>query len=129
MEKELEHLINLRHPCIAGPIGFVIRIESDIEQHLKIVRLYSEGCSLAEILSVRPIWWTSTVKAKVVAAIVLGLRFAHSHGLLHGHLTASSLIFDSDFGIEIVDFNPMLLEVDEGEGEEGTKLGGFSGKG
>jgi hypothetical protein len=26
---EIEKLINLRHPCIAAPIGFVFGIESD----------------------------------------------------------------------------------------------------
>jgi hypothetical protein len=30
MEHEVEKLINLRHPCIAGPIGFVWSIESGI---------------------------------------------------------------------------------------------------
>jgi hypothetical protein len=65
MESELENLINLRHLCIACPIGFVFGIESGNRKKLKIVRLYLEGCSLAEVLSVRPVWWTSTVKAKV----------------------------------------------------------------
>jgi hypothetical protein len=129
IENQIEHLINLRHPCIVGPIGFVFPIESSSPQELKIVRLYLEGCSLAEALSVNPVWWTSTVKAKVVAAIVLGLRFAHSFGLLHGRLTSSNILFDSDHCIQIVDFTPVLLEVGESEGEEGTQLGGFSGEG
>jgi hypothetical protein len=77
---ELEKMINLRHPCIAVPIGFVFPIESGIRQKLKIVRMYLEGCSLLEVISVNPIWWTSTVKAKAVAGIVLGIRFAHSLG-------------------------------------------------
>jgi serine/threonine protein kinase len=129
-------LINLRHPCIAGPIGFVFDFDFGFEsgslQELKIVRLWVEGCSLAEVLSVGPVWWTSTVKAKAVAGIVLGLQFAHSHGLLHGNLTASNIVCDSDHCIQIVDFTPIRLEVVEneskGEGEEGTTLGGFSGQ-
>jgi serine/threonine protein kinase len=92
MENEIQNLINLRHPCIASPIGFVLPIESGSLQELKIVRLYSEHCSLAEVLVVRPVWWTSTVKAKAIAGIVLDLRFAHSLGLLHGHLTASNIL-------------------------------------
>jgi serine/threonine protein kinase len=126
MENEIENLINLRHLCIAGPIGIVFGIESDSPQELKIVRLYLEGYSLAEVLSVGPEWWTSTVKAKVVAGIVLGLRFAHSLGLLHCHLTTSNILFDSDHCIQIVDFKPMGLKVDESEVKEETKLGGFS---
>jgi serine/threonine protein kinase len=133
--KEIENLINLRHPCIAGPIGFVFRIESGNRQELNMVRLYLEGCSLSEVVSVNPIWWTSTAKAKAVAGIVLALRFSHSLGLLHGHLTTNNILFDSDHCIQIVDFNPIHLEVgegedeDEGESESGTQLRGFSGEG
>jgi serine/threonine protein kinase len=130
-------LNNLRHPCIAAPIGFVSRIESGSLRELKIVRMYLEGCSLLEVISVNPLWWTSTVKATAIAGLVLGLRFAHSLGLVHGHLTMNSILFDSDHCIQLVDFNPIVLEVGESESEseseskneEGTKLGGFSGRG
>jgi tRNA A-37 threonylcarbamoyl transferase component Bud32 len=108
IEQEIENLINLRHPCIGGPIGFVFPIEPDSSHGLKIIRLYCEGCSLAEVLSVRPGWWTSTVKAKVVVGIVLALRFAHSLGLVHGHLTARNILFDSDHNIQIVDFQTIF---------------------
>jgi serine/threonine protein kinase len=104
MENEIERMINLVHPCIAAPIGFVVSIESGSREELKIVRLYLEGCSLFEVVSVNPIWWTSTVKAKAIAGIVLGLRFAHSLGLLHGHLTSHNILFDSDHCIQIVDW-------------------------
>jgi serine/threonine protein kinase len=136
IKKEIENLINLRHPCIAIPIGFIVRIESGSPQELKIVRFYMEGCSLAEVFSVCPVWWTSTIKAKVVAGIVLGLEFAHSLGLVHGGLTANNILFDFNHCIQIVDFQPIGLEFDESEGEhesegesesEGkTTLGGFS---
>jgi serine/threonine protein kinase len=127
-ESEIEKLINLRHPCIAAPVGFVFRSESGSLQELKIVRLYLEGCSLAEVVSVNPIWWTSTVKAKAVAGIVLGLRFAHSLGLMHGHLTGNNILFDPNHCIQIVDFNPIVLAVGEteSESEEGPQLVGFS---
>jgi serine/threonine protein kinase len=71
--------------------------------------LYFEGSLLSEVLSVNPVWWTSTVKAKVVAGIVLGLRFAHSLGSFHGCLSARNILFDSNHFIEIVDFKPILL--------------------
>jgi serine/threonine protein kinase len=126
MEDEIENLMNLRHPCIAAPIGYVLPIDSGSSEELKIVRLYLEGCSLSEVLSVNPVWWTSTVKAKVVAGIVLGFRFAHSLGLFHGHLTANNIFFDSDHFIQIVDFQPILFEVEKNESEGETQLGGFS---
>jgi hypothetical protein len=129
IEKEIENLINLRHPCITAPIGFVFGLESGSRRTLNIVRLYLEGCSLSEVVSVNPKWWTSTVKAKAVAGIVLGLRFAHSLGLIHGHLTMNNIRFDSDHCIQIVDFNPIVLKVGDSESEDGTQLVGFSGEG
>jgi serine/threonine protein kinase len=132
IDQEMENLINLRHPCIAGPIAFVFPIESDSSHGLKIVRLYCESCSLTEVLSVCPIWWTSTVRAEVVAGIVLALRFAHSLQLVHGHLTANNILFDSDHNVQIVDFQTTLFELreceseGEGESEDETQLGGFS---
>jgi hypothetical protein len=92
--------------------------------------LYLEGCSLSDVVSVNPLWWTSTVKAKAVAGIVLRLRFAHSLGFFHGHLTGNDILFDSDHCIQIVDFNPIHLEVgeNENESEEGTQFIGFSGE-
>jgi serine/threonine protein kinase len=127
---EIEKLINLRHPCIAAPIGFVCPIESGSREELKIVQMYLEGCSLLEVVSVNPLGWTSTVKAKAVTGLVLGLRFAHSLGLVHGHLTGNNILFDSDHCIQIVDFHPMVLELreSENENEEGRGLGIFSGK-
>jgi serine/threonine protein kinase len=131
IEMAVEKLINLHHPCITAPIGFVIGIESGIGRELKIVRMYLEGCSLLEVVSVHPIWWTPTVKAKAIAAIVVALRFAHSLGLVHGHLTLNNILFDSDHCIQIVDFDPIASEVGEMEmeSEEVTRLVGFSGKG
>jgi serine/threonine protein kinase len=86
-----------------------------------------------EVISINPIWWTPTIKAKAVAGIVLALRFSHSLGLLHGHLAGNNILFDSDHCVQIVDFNPILLEVgrseNENESEYGTRFGGFSGEG
>jgi serine/threonine protein kinase len=81
---------------------------------------------LAEVLYVRPEWFTSTVKAKVVVGIVLALRFAHSLGLIHGHLTTDNIHFDSDHNIQIVDFHPILVDVSESEGKETTRVEGLS---
>jgi serine/threonine protein kinase len=131
IENEIETLINLRHPCIAAPIGFVFGIESGSRRKSKIVRMYLDGCSLLKVISVNPLWWTSTVKAKAVAGLVLGLRFAHSLGLMHGHLTGTNILFDSDHCIQIVDFHPIVFEGDEMEmeSEHRTQLVGFSGEG
>jgi hypothetical protein len=55
MENEIEKLINLRHPCISAPFGFVLPIDSENSHGLKIIRFYFQGFSLAKILSVNPL--------------------------------------------------------------------------
>jgi serine/threonine protein kinase len=127
IEPELDKLLNLRHPCIAAPIGFVFPDESSESQELKIVRLYVEGISLAEVISTSPVWWTATAKAKAVARIVPGMRFAHSLGLIHGHLNSMNILFDSDHQIEITDFGVMGEEVEENESGRSVGVGGISG--
>jgi hypothetical protein len=137
IENAIENLINLRHPCITSPISFIFPNESSSRKELKIVRMYFKGCSLSTVLSVGPTGWASAVRAKVVPGIVLALRFAHSHGLLHHGLTAKNILFDFDHCIQIFDFEPILLGVGERENEsesesesgEGIQLGGFSGEG
>jgi hypothetical protein len=78
LEKEIDDLINLWHSYIADLIGLVLSIESISPPKLKIFRLYFDGCSLAEILSVNSVWRKLIVKMKAVVEIVPGLRFAHS---------------------------------------------------
>jgi hypothetical protein len=112
---EIENQLNLSHPCILSPIGFIFGRDLTISGELKIVRLYSEGSSLSEVISENPIWWTATAKAKAVAGIVLALRFTHSLGLIHGHLNSKNIRFDLDHRIQITDFCRNGLEVDESE--------------
>jgi serine/threonine protein kinase len=104
IEQKIGRLINLCHPCIASPIGFVFPGELSKSGKLEIVELYAEYDSLAEIISSNPLWWTATMKAKTIVGIVLGLRFAHSFGLLHGCLNTKNIYFDSDHHIQISDF-------------------------
>jgi serine/threonine protein kinase len=101
IQSELEKSINLRHPCIAAPMGFISRTGS---RELKLLGLSSELGSLSEVISANPSWWTPTAKAKAVAGLVLGLRFAHSLGLIHGCLNANNISFDCDHHIQIINF-------------------------
>jgi tRNA A-37 threonylcarbamoyl transferase component Bud32 len=55
-------------------------------------------------------WWTATAKA--VAGIALSLRFAHSLGLIHGHLTSKNICFDIDHRIQITGFSRLGQEVE-----------------
>jgi serine/threonine-protein kinase len=106
IEREIEKMMNVTHPCIAAPFGFVLPTAS---KELKIVRLYTRSGSLKDVLSGRPFWWTPTAKAIAVAGIVFGMRFLHSFGLIHGGLKPSNVLFDESHRIQIADFrrNPL----------------------
>jgi hypothetical protein len=69
--------MNLRHPCISGVIGVALATELNV---LKIIGIDFGDTSLSRIVSTSPLWWTPTAKAKAIAGVVLGLRFAHSFG-------------------------------------------------
>jgi hypothetical protein len=99
IKTEIENLMNLRHLMIAPLIGFVFPVESSGRGEFKIVRLYATEGSLA----------------KAVVGIVLGLRFAHGFGLLHGEVKASNILFDADRRIQITYFSPIRLETGEVE--------------
>jgi serine/threonine protein kinase len=90
--------------------------------------LHSGGGSLSEVVSVSPEWWTPTAKAKAVAGLVLGLRFCHSFGLLHGHLTADNVYFNEDRVIQITDFCVNRLAERDWKSGENMDVGGFCGK-
>jgi serine/threonine protein kinase len=117
----IENLLNLCHTMIAPLIGCVLPLESSGRGEFITVRLYAVEGSLADILSNPPAWWTPTVKAKAVVGIALGFRFAHGHGLLHGTVKASNILFDADQRIQIADFSPIRLETDEVEPFSGEK--------
>jgi hypothetical protein len=112
---EIENLLNLRHTMIRPLIGCVLSMDSTEQREFKTVRLYAAEGSLADVLSNPPAWWTPTAKAKASVGIVLGLRFAHGLGLLHGAVKASNMLFDADRWIQIADFGPIRLETGEVE--------------
>jgi hypothetical protein len=103
LQQEIKNLVNLRYPCIVCPIGFVLPSQSQW-RGFEIVRLYCWGGSLSEVISVSPEWWTPTAQAKAIIGFVLGLRFAHSLGLPHGHLIVNDVLFREDGVIQITNF-------------------------
>jgi serine/threonine protein kinase len=66
---------------------------------------------------------------KAIVAIVLSVRFGHSFGLLHGHLTGDNVVFDNEGLIHICDFCVKSFSDVGGNGETIAELGGFSGEG
>jgi serine/threonine protein kinase len=117
--------MNLRHPCISSTIGVVFPSQS---QELQIVRQYPSGDSLSAVLLASPEWWTPIAKAKAIVGIVLSMRFAHSFGLLHGHLTGDNALFNGEGLIQICDFCVKSLSEVGNHSEAMAEVGGFSGE-
>jgi hypothetical protein len=97
----IENLINLCHPCLAAPIDFGFTAGA---RELKVLRFHSESESLAEVIATSPMWWTPTAKAKAFPGLLLGLRFAHTRGLIHGYFPTNSIVLDSNHCIEFTSF-------------------------
>jgi hypothetical protein len=118
-------MMNLRHPCIAGVIGVVL---SSPLRSFQIVGVHIGGDSLSEVVLKSPEWWTPTAKAKAVVGLVLGLRFAHSVGLHHGHLTGDNVFLKEDGMIQISDFSVHNLLNEEGDKRVETGFYDFFGE-
>jgi hypothetical protein len=107
IQNEIEKLMNLKHPCVATPFGFVV---SSRWTELKLVRAYSSIGSLETVLQRSPSWWAMTAKSIAVVWIVLGMRFVHSFGLVCMNLKPSNILFSESHQIQIVDIIPNQTE-------------------
>jgi hypothetical protein len=101
IEREVEKLLNLKHRCIAAPIGFALSNAGGDAMELRTVWRYAEGGSLADVLARRPPLWTATAKAMTVAGLALGLRFANGVGQPHGDLRPKWVLFDGAGTVQI----------------------------
>jgi serine/threonine protein kinase len=130
-QQEIENLVNLRHSYIICPIGFILPSQSQSQSRFRgfeIVGLYCYGDSPSEIISVSPELWTPTVQAKAIVGFVLGLRFAHSPGLLHGPLTVNNVLFEEDGVTQITYFYLNRLMKPEWNSSGMIDVGGFFGE-
>jgi hypothetical protein len=99
--ESLEMLTHLKHSSIAPLFGIVFPTNST---NFTIATLYYRNGSLKQVLANPPSWWTPTAKSKTIAAIVVGMRFAHSLGCAHGSLKPSNILFNEKEHVQIVDF-------------------------
>jgi serine/threonine protein kinase len=102
--REVERLITLSHPCIVSLKGCCLPSENEGP---RIVTEFLGNGSLKPILasgSKSPRWWTDERKVTSIAGIVLGMKFSHSKGLIHGNLKPENILLDDDLRIRIADF-------------------------
>jgi serine/threonine protein kinase len=103
IQSEIEEPMNLKHPDVAGPFGFVV---SSNCTELKVVRAYPRIGSLKTVLQTAPSWWTMTAKSIAITGIVLGMRFVHRFGLSCKDLKPRNILFNEAHQIQIMDIVP-----------------------
>jgi serine/threonine protein kinase len=118
IQREIEKMMNLRHPCVATPFGFVL---SSNWRELKIVRVYDGFDSLEKVLQTSPSWWTATAKSIAIVGIVLGLQFVQSFGIIHGDVQPSNILFDESHRIQIVDIFRYRSDSHKQESRQGSR--------
>jgi serine/threonine protein kinase len=94
--REIETMIQFMHPCVVPFAGFSPATD---ECPPEIAESYFEGGSLRAAMDRRqiglcPTCLSETGIAVIICGIVLGMRFVHSCGLVHGDLKPNNIILD-----------------------------------
>jgi serine/threonine protein kinase len=111
---EIVALDRLQHPCVLRLHSWNFPVGS---QEAEIRTEYAEHGSLKHVLeqlqhtaSVR--FWNPTGKAIIICGIVLGMRFVHSKGYIHGDLKPANILIKAGGTALISDFGTSRLESD-----------------
>jgi serine/threonine protein kinase len=93
---EVEALTKLNHPCIVRIVGWCPPVGLTLAE---IWTQYAGRKSLAKVLAQtakgdRPSFWTPTGKAIIICGIVLGMKFVHDRGFIHGDLKPGNILLN-----------------------------------
>jgi serine/threonine protein kinase len=103
LEREVDILARLQHPCIVRILGWSPGTDSSDGQ----IRLeYAAKGALSAILwsCQKPALWTATQIGIIICDIVLGMRYVHSQGILHLDLKPDNILLDGNLRVKICDF-------------------------
>jgi serine/threonine-protein kinase len=106
LNREVQNLIMLQHPCVVRILGWTPGHGSNGAQ----IRMeWAEHGTIEDILArphACPEAWTPTQVGIVICDLVLGMRYVHSVGIIHGDLKPSNILLNgrwrgliSDFGV------------------------------
>jgi serine/threonine protein kinase len=106
LEADITALVQLEHPCVLPTDGFA-RVPNS--PNAAVVTALMENGALHENIRPQrrgelPRLRSPTKISKIVAAVVLGMRFMHSQGAVHGHLTPANILLDRRWRVRIADF-------------------------
>jgi serine/threonine protein kinase len=95
---EIENMARSQHPCVVELLGYSFPSPPFPAQ---IGRRFYERGTLRELLDARasdrrPNWCKARQVAAIAIGLVLGMRFIHSRGIVHGNLRPESIFLDSD---------------------------------
>jgi serine/threonine protein kinase len=103
--REIGTLVSLRHPCIVQLIGWSRGESNSLEIQMKL----AANGALSDHLrggrrAFRGYLRDSTLQARLICDIVLGMRFVHSRGIIHRDLKPANILLDENWRGLICDF-------------------------
>jgi serine/threonine-protein kinase len=112
--REITVMWKLEHPCIARIYARSFpRGSQEAEMHIE----FAEHGSLQRVMEhaneAPEEFWNPTGKAIIICGIVLGMRFVHSKGYIHGDLKPSNILIKTGGRALISDFGTSRLASDD----------------
>lgn len=107
--KEYEILYSIRHPCICRAIA--INTTEPADEGMTTIALFLEflNYGLKDCLDKKMI--DNTLKTRIVIEVVHGMKFIHTHGMIHRDLKIENIMLNSVFESKLVDLG--LVKIDE----------------
>jgi hypothetical protein len=103
--EEMEILRACCHPCVLGVIGFTGETTDDPKRDTwTLITEWMPRGSLAEFLYGKAGRLDLNQKVKIVAGIVMGMRYIHKCNVVHADLKPQNILLSDDFEVRIADF-------------------------
>jgi serine/threonine protein kinase len=113
--REISSLAQLNHPNVLRIFGWTF---ADSSHNAEIQTEYAPNGSLDRLLTkvgrgeTPPSFWNPTGIGIVICGIVLGLRYVHSRGVIHGDLKPGNILLNENGHPLICDFGSSRVESD-----------------
>jgi TPR repeat protein len=102
---EVETLVKLRHPCIIEILAWWQDERNTFGLQMKLAR---NGALTDHLIRGRRanlgLLWKRNRRALIICDLVIGMRYVHSHGIMHRDLKPDNILLDEDFRVMISDF-------------------------
>lgn len=127
--KEIEILLEIKHPCICKAIGYNLQEEipsvyddDEIEDKTTIA-IFFELLPYSIKKMVDSGLMNNTLKVKIAIEVAFGMSYIHSFGMIHRDLKIGNIMLNSIFESKIIDFG--LVYVSELNDSDSTMTKGI----